>query len=195
MLTVDGQQGYKIKSGDIVTVKQAECFTTLVKLHEKSFFDVFKRKKCRKNGIVQKTSGGIYRMKISRHSKILEIIEKRVIETQEDLAEQLKLNGFTVTQATVSRDIKELKLVKVLEDGNRYKYAALKEQDTMLNDRLVKVFSESVLGFDYAGNIIAIKTFSGAGHAAAEAVDAFDLKEIVGTLAGGQYNICFSKKC
>lgn len=123
-------------------------------------------------------------MKISRHAKILEIIEENVIETQEELAEMLKKNGINVTQATVSRDIKELRLIKVLTEDGRYKYAAMREQDSMLNERLYKVFAETVLTIDYTGNFIVIKTFSGAANAAAEALDAFDLKEIVGTVAG-----------
>lgn len=123
-------------------------------------------------------------MKISRHAKILEIIEDNVIETQEELAEMLKKNGINVTQATVSRDIKELRLIKVLTEDGRYKYAAMKEQDNMLNERLYTVFAEAVLSLDFTGNIIVIKTFSGAANAAAEALDAFDLKEIVGTVAG-----------
>ena len=123
-------------------------------------------------------------MKISRHSKILEIIERNPIETQEELAEELKKSGYNITQATVSRDIKELKLVKVLDEKGIYKYASLKEQDSMLSERLVKVFTESVLSVDYAGNIVVIKTFSGAANAAAEALDVFDIKEVVGTIAG-----------
>ncbi|MFZ5353548.1 MAG: arginine repressor [Bacillota bacterium] len=123
-------------------------------------------------------------MKISRHAKILEIIDRNIVETQEELAEELKKNGFNVTQATVSRDIKELRLIKVLTENGRYKYAALKEHDTMLSERLVKMFTESVLNMDFAGNIIVLKTFSGAAGAACEAIDAFDIKDIVGTLAG-----------
>lgn len=123
-------------------------------------------------------------MKISRHSKILEIIENNVIETQEELAEQLKKSGINVTQATVSRDIKELRLIKVLTEDGRYKYAAMKEQNSMLRERLFKTFSETVLSVDYSGNIIVVKTFSGAANAAGEAIDAFDIKEIVGTVAG-----------
>lgn len=123
-------------------------------------------------------------MKISRHAKILEIIEKHPTETQEELAEELKKSGFNVTQATVSRDIKELKLVKVLDENGIYKYAALREHDSMLNERLVKVFAESVLSIDYAGNIVVLKTFSGAANAACEAIDVLDFKEIVGTIAG-----------
>ncbi len=123
-------------------------------------------------------------MKISRHSKILEIIENNLIETQEELAEQLKSRGVNVTQATVSRDIKELRLIKVLSDDGRYKYAAMKDQNTMLTERLLKTFAETVLSIDYAGNIIVIKTFSGAANAAGEAIDALDIKEMVGSVAG-----------
>lgn len=123
-------------------------------------------------------------MKISRHSKILEIIESMTIETQEELAEHLKKSGINVTQATVSRDIKELRLIKVLSENGRYKYAAIKEQSSMLSERLFKTFSETVLSIDYADNIIVIKTFSGAANAAAEAIDVYDLKNIVGTIAG-----------
>ncbi len=123
-------------------------------------------------------------MKISRHAKILEIIERHPTETQEELAEELKKSGYNITQATVSRDIKELKLVKVLDENNIYKYASLKEQDSMLSERLVKVFAESVLSVDYAGNIVVVKTFSGAANAAAEAIDVLDFKETVGTIAG-----------
>ncbi|KUO70222.1 MAG: ArgR family transcriptional regulator [Clostridia bacterium BRH_c25] len=123
-------------------------------------------------------------MKISRHAKILEIIERHPTETQEELAEELKKCGYNITQATVSRDIKELKLVKVLDENGIYKYATMREQDSMLNERLVKVFAESVLSVDFAGNIIVIKTFSGAANAACEAIDVLDFKEMVGTIAG-----------
>ncbi|HYF82850.1 MAG TPA: arginine repressor [Clostridia bacterium] len=123
-------------------------------------------------------------MKISRHAKILEIIEKHPTETQEELAEELKKSGYNITQATVSRDIKELKLVKVLDENSIYRYASLKEHDSMLSERLVKVFAESVLSVDYAGNIVVVKTFSGAANAAAEAIDVLDFKEMVGTIAG-----------
>ncbi len=123
-------------------------------------------------------------MKISRHVKILEIIERNPIETQEDLAEELKKSGYNITQATVSRDIKELKLVKVLDPNGVYKYASMKEQDSVLSERLVKVFAESVLNVDYSGNIVVVKTFSGAANAAAEAIDVLDYNEMVGTVAG-----------
>ncbi len=123
-------------------------------------------------------------MKYSRHAKILEIIEGYEIETQEELAENLKRNGFNVTQATVSRDIKELRLIKVLTKNGRYKYAAIKQQESVISDRLIKIFKDSVLSIDYSGNIVVLKTLSGAANAAAEAIDVLDIKDIVGTIAG-----------
>ncbi|MDK2918927.1 MAG: transcriptional regulator of arginine metabolism [Candidatus Petromonas sp.] len=123
-------------------------------------------------------------MKYSRHAKILEIIENNEIETQEELAEYLKNNGFNVTQATVSRDIKELRLIKVLTKNGKYKYATIKQQEGVLSDRLIKIFKDTVLSIDYAENIIVFKTLVGAANAAAAALDAIDLKEKVGTIAG-----------
>ncbi|MCT4565264.1 MAG: arginine repressor [Maledivibacter sp.] len=123
-------------------------------------------------------------MKYSRHAKILEIIENHEVETQEELAEFLKQNGFNVTQATVSRDIKELRLIKVLTKTGQYKYAAIKQQDSMISDRLIKIFRDSVLAIDYSGNIIVLRTLSGAANAAAEAIDVLGLKGITGTIAG-----------
>ncbi|RKD27870.1 transcriptional regulator, ArgR family [Caminicella sporogenes DSM 14501] len=123
-------------------------------------------------------------MKYSRHAKILEIIENNEIETQEELAEYLKKNGFNVTQATVSRDIKELRLIKVLTKNGRYKYATIKQQEGVLSDRLIKIFKDSVLSIDYSKNIIVLKTLVGAANAAAAAIDALNIKEVVGTIAG-----------
>ncbi|AOT68144.1 arginine repressor [Geosporobacter ferrireducens] len=123
-------------------------------------------------------------MKYSRHAKILEIIENNEIETQEELAEFLKKGGINVTQATVSRDIKELRLIKVLAKNGRYKYASMKQQESAISDRLVKIFKDSILSIDYAGNIVVLKTLSGAANAACAAIDALDVKELVGTIAG-----------
>ena len=123
-------------------------------------------------------------MKYTRHSKMLEIIENKEIETQEELSEELRKLGFNVTQATVSRDIKELRLIKVLTKDGRYKYATHQNQDNVLSDRLVKIFKNSVISIDYAGNIIVMKTLTGSAQAAAAAIDAGDLKDAVGTIAG-----------
>jgi transcriptional regulator of arginine metabolism len=114
----------------------------------------------------------------------LELIESSEIETQEDLANHLKTLGFNVTQATVSRDIKELRLIKVLTREGKYKYATIKNQESVISDRFLKLFRDSVLSIDHAGNTIVVKTLVGAANAAAAAIDAVDLKDVVGTLAG-----------
>lgn len=123
-------------------------------------------------------------MKISRHAMILDIIENNEVETQEELAELLKQNGIHITQATVSRDIKELKLIKVLSNNGKYRYAPFKSPESNINNRIVNVFRESVVDIDYAGNIIVIKTLSGTAMAASVAIDALDWFEILGCVAG-----------
>lgn len=123
-------------------------------------------------------------MKYSRHSKILEIIESNDIETQEELASRLKDLGYNVTQATVSRDIKELRLIKVLTKDGRYKYATIKQQDAVISDRFLKLFKDSVISLDHAGNIVVIRTLVGAANAAAAAIDALNVEGLVGTIAG-----------
>lgn len=123
-------------------------------------------------------------MKYTRHSKILQIIENKEIETQEELSEELRKLGLNVTQATVSRDIKELRLIKSLTKDGKYKYATLQNQENILSDRLVKIFKNSVVSIDYAGNIIVIKTLTGSAQAAAATIDAVDLDDAVGTIAG-----------
>ena len=123
-------------------------------------------------------------MKIARHAKILEIISDKDIETQEELAEELKNIGIDVTQATVSRDIKELKLIKVLSKDGRYKYATISPNENILSDRLVSIFTQTVLTVDYVGNTIVVRTISGSAPAAAEAIDTLNWDGIVGTLAG-----------
>jgi len=123
-------------------------------------------------------------MKTARHDMILDLIEKEVIETQDDLAEALKKRNFKVTQATVSRDIKELRLVKVLTDDGRYRYAVADKASSGLIDRFIKMFSQSVLSVEYNESIIVIKTLSGSANVAAEAIDALKWPEVLGTLAG-----------
>lgn len=123
-------------------------------------------------------------MKITRHAKILEIINNKDIETQEELAEELKKSGIDVTQATVSRDIKELKLIKVLSNNGGYKYAAIAPTENILSDRLVSIFVQTVLLIDYVNNFIVIKTISGSANAAAEAIDSLGWDGIMGTIAG-----------
>ena len=123
-------------------------------------------------------------MKYSRHAKILEIIDKEVIETQEELAERLKSLGVEVTQATISRDIKELRLIKVMTEDGRYRYASIGKRENVVTDRLLKVFSESYVSSDYANNIVVVKTLPGMAQAAASAIDSLKWNEILGTIAG-----------
>ena len=123
-------------------------------------------------------------MKSARHNLILEIIETKDIETQEELAEELKNRGVRVTQATVSRDIKELRLLKVLSASGGYKYATADKAEHGLSERFVRMFKDSVLSISYAGNIIVIKTLSGSANVAAEAIDSMRLPQILGTMAG-----------
>lgn len=123
-------------------------------------------------------------MKSGRHAMILDIIDKNDIETQEDLAEALRETGYEVTQATISRDIKELRLVKVLTPNNTYKYATVDKADKVMTNRFIRVFSEAVLSIVAANNLVIIKTLSGSAHAAGNTIDNMRWPEIVGSIAG-----------
>lgn len=123
-------------------------------------------------------------MKSVRHSMILDIIAHNNIETQEELAEQLQKRGVNVTQATVSRDIKELRLLKVLSENGGYKYATAEYAEQGISERFIRIFSESVLSMATANNLIVIKTLTASANAAAEAIDSLKWPEILGTLAG-----------
>lgn len=123
-------------------------------------------------------------MKSVRQALILEIIEGKDVETQEELADELKRHGVNVTQATVSRDIKELRLVKVLSDKGGYKYATAERAEKGLNDRFIRIFAESVMSIVGAQNLIVIKALTGSASAAGEAIDSLKWPEIVGSIAG-----------
>jgi transcriptional regulator of arginine metabolism len=123
-------------------------------------------------------------MKQGRQSIILEIISKYDVETQEELSAILKERGFEVTQATISRDIKELKLIKVQAGNGAYKYAASgKEQHGKL-DVFKRVFKETVVSVQQAASLVIVKTITGSANAAAEAIDELSMPEVAGTLAG-----------
>lgn len=132
-------------------------------------------------------------MKVKRQSKILEIIKDNEIDKQETLAEILNLEGFNVTQATVSRDIRELKLTKVPVGNGKQKYAAVSNDESQVSERLKRVFRDGVTGIDYAQNIIVIKTLIGMAMAVAAALDAMDNTEIIGTIAGDDTVFCVVK--
>ena len=123
-------------------------------------------------------------MKNVRQTAILSIIEQNDIETQEELAGRLRDMGIVVTQATVSRDIKELRLLKVLSAAGGYKYATADKAEHGLSERFVRMFKDSVLSIDSANNIIVIKTLAGSANVAAEAIDSMRLPQILGTMAG-----------
>ena len=123
-------------------------------------------------------------MKKNRHRKIKELIEQFEIETQEELVDRLKEAGYEVTQATVSRDIREMKLSKVPMKDGRQKYTVLVHNDHYLSDKYIRVLKDGFVSMDMAQNILVIKTVSGMAMAVAAAVDAMKLKEIVGSIAG-----------
>jgi len=114
---------------------------------------------------------------------VLELIHENEIETQEKLCQMLRDAGYDVTQATVSRDIKELQLIKTLSPSGKYRYAQ-SSGDGPISDRFVKIFRETIKSIDSAGNIIVVKTLSGCAGAAGEAVDSLGLQHIIGSVAG-----------
>jgi transcriptional regulator of arginine metabolism len=123
-------------------------------------------------------------VKYSRHSKIIEIIKEYDVETQHELANLLIDSDFNVTQATVSRDIKELRLIKILSKNGRYKYSESNESSQLISDRFMKLYKDAVLEVDLAQNIVVVRTLTGSANAAAAAIDALKVKKIVGTIAG-----------
>ena len=129
-------------------------------------------------------------MKTSRQSKILEIIIKNEIKTQEELTEKLIEAGFNVTQATVSRDIKEMKLTKVALSDGSFRYVAYRQTDEDLSAKYKRILSDAFISMDNAMNILVIKTVSGMAMAVAAALDSLDYNEIVGCIAGDDTVMC-----
>ena len=124
-------------------------------------------------------------MKMTRHAKIKEIIDKNKVETQEDLAAALRAEGIEVTQATVSRDIKELMLVKVPDANGQYHYAYPKEHNMLLTPgRLERTFQDSIIGIRVSQCMVVIRTLPGTAQAVAYAVDYMKWEEVLGTIAG-----------
>ena len=129
-------------------------------------------------------------MKTERHSKIVELISKYDIETQEELASYLNDAGFKVTQATVSRDIRELRLSKVPSRNGKQKYAVIQKMESELNDKYIRVFRDGFVSMDMAQNILVIKSVAGMAMAVAAALDAMAFHEIVGCIAGDDVIMC-----
>ena len=123
-------------------------------------------------------------MKVNRHQKIVELVSKYHIETQEELADRLREEGFQITQATVSRDIRDLKLTKVQTDDGRQKYVVLKATENALRDKYIRILKDGFVSMDMALNILVIKTETGMAMAVATAIDEMQWQEVVGCIAG-----------
>ncbi len=129
-------------------------------------------------------------MKNARQSEILSIIQDRDIDTQEQLLEELRARGFSTTQATISRDIKQLRLVKELTSAGGYRYAASERKLSAASDaRLRNIFKEGVVSVDVAQNIVVVRTMPGLASAACSALDAMKIDGMVGSLAGDDTGI------
>ena len=129
-------------------------------------------------------------MKIGRQARIVDLIAKYDIETQEELADYLKKEGYRVTQATISRDIRELKLTKIATNDGRQKYALMQPQGAGMNEKYLRVLKDGFVSMDMAQNILVIKTVSGMAMAVAVALDALGWNEIVGCIAGDDTIMC-----
>jgi transcriptional regulator of arginine metabolism len=124
-------------------------------------------------------------MRYSRQNKILELIEKYEVETQDKLAMLLKEYGYDVTQATISRDIKELHLIKTLSSTGKYKYASATSMEGPISDRFVSIFRETIKSVESSANIVVVKTLAGCANAAGEAIDSLGFPHVIGSVAGG----------
>lgn len=129
-------------------------------------------------------------MKGNRHAKIIELIQKKRIETQEELAEYLNQEGFKVTQATVSRDIRDLKLTKVTDENGKQRYAVPSGDGNEMSKKYIRVLKDGFVSMDMAQNILVIKTVSGMAMAVCAAIDAMKWNEVVGSIAGDDTIMC-----
>ena len=129
-------------------------------------------------------------MKVERHSKIVELIGKYEIETQEELAEKLNQSGFNVTQATVSRDIRELKLTKIQGENGRQRYMVLESPRGTSAIKYIRILKDGFMSMDMAQNILVIKTVAGMAMAVCAAIDAMQWNEVVGSIAGDDTIMC-----
>ena len=132
-------------------------------------------------------------MKAKRQQKIIELIEKHDIETQDELAERLEKAGFVATQATISRDIREMKLTKMATPNGKQKYVVFKKQDYDTTMKYKRVLMDAITSIEIAQNIVVIKTVSGMAMAVAAAIDNLEIKGIVGSIAGDDTIMCVIK--
>lgn len=129
-------------------------------------------------------------MKIGRHAKIVDLIRQYDIETQEELAEYLKQEGYRVTQATISRDIRELKLMKISTNDGKQKYALMQQHSEGMNEKYLRVLKDGLVSMDMAQNILVVKTVAGMAMAVAAAIDAMHWSEVAGCIAGDDTIMC-----
>ena len=132
-------------------------------------------------------------MKIARHSKIIDLINQYDIETQEELAAKLQEAGFAVTQATVSRDIRELKLMKIARPDGGSRYTVMGQRDSQNSEKYIRVLKDAFLSMEMAQNILVIKTVSGMANAAGAALDNMNYSEVVGCIAGDDTIACINR--
>ncbi|MPN46175.1 Arginine repressor [bioreactor metagenome] len=136
---------------------------------------------------------GLFIMKAKRHAKILEIIHNNQVTTQDELLKYLNDSGLTVTQATISRDIKELRLIKTLGSDGTYHYSTVQQESENISSKFHTLFSDTVTSIDYAGNIVVVKCLSGMATAACAAMDSLKRGDIVGTISGDDTFLCIMK--
>ena len=132
-------------------------------------------------------------MKVKRQAKILEIIQSRSIETQDELIRALEESGYSATQATVSRDIKELRLIKILSGDGKYCYSVMKAGGEQVASKFMSIFQDAVSSIDFAGNLVVVKCMSGMAQAACAAMDSLQWESVVGTLAGEDTFVCITR--
>ncbi len=132
-------------------------------------------------------------MKVKRQAKILEIIQSRSIETQDELIRALEESGYIATQATVSRDIKELRLIKILNSDGKYCYSVMKAGGEQVATKFMSIFRDAVISIDFACNLVVVKCMSGMAQAACAAMDSLQWESVVGTLAGEDTFVCITR--
>lgn len=132
-------------------------------------------------------------MKLARHSKIIDLINQYDIETQEELAAKLQEAGFAVTQATVSRDIRELKLMKIAKPDGGSRYTVMGQRDSQNSEKYIRVLKDAFISMEMAQNILVIKTVSGMANAAGAALDNMNYSEVVGCIAGDDTIACINR--
>lgn len=134
-------------------------------------------------------------MKAKRQRKIIELISSYEVETQEELANLLTDSGFIVTQATISRDIRDLNLTKITIQNGKQKYAVPNSTSMVLNSKYMRVLNDGILSIETSANIMVIKTVAGMAMAVGAAIDAINIKEIIGCIAGDDTIMCVIKEC